>query len=133
MRTLNLTEPRRAVLEVVRQANDHPTAAEIMERLAARGQRYAYATIYNSLRYLTEHGLLRELNLGNGISRYDGRLENHQHIVCVRCGAIAETLVDVPPELARRMEGETGYRVDQVSLHVTGLCPACQAKESATR
>ncbi|MCL6627553.1 MAG: transcriptional repressor, partial [Alicyclobacillus shizuokensis] len=121
MQSLNMTAPRRAVLEVIRQSREHPTANDIMDTLAKRGERYAYATIYNSLRYLADHGLIRELNIGNGITRYDGRMEEHQHVVCSRCGAIAEADVDTA-ELVRQIEAETGYKVHSLNVHLTGLC-----------
>ncbi|WP_067932341.1 Fur family transcriptional regulator [Alicyclobacillus kakegawensis] len=128
MQSLNMTAPRRAVLEVIRQSREHPTANDIMDALAQRGERYAYATIYNSLRYLADHGLIRELNIGNGITRYDGRMEEHQHVVCSRCGAIAEADVDTA-ELVRQIEAETGYKVHSLNVHLTGLCPACRSAE----
>ncbi|GGJ00388.1 transcriptional repressor [Alicyclobacillus cellulosilyticus] len=133
MQPLNLTAPRRAVLEVIRSSKSHPTASDIMEMLAQRGERYAYATIYNSLKYLTDHGLVRELNIGNGITRYDGRMEDHQHVVCVRCGAIAEADVDVPDDIVQRIEAETGYVVHGMELHLTGLCPACRQQSAPVR
>ncbi|MCL6633036.1 MAG: transcriptional repressor [Alicyclobacillus herbarius] len=131
MQSLNMTAPRRAVLEVIRQSREHPTANDIMDILARRGERYAYATIYNSLRYLADHGLIKELNIGNGITRYDGRMEEHQHVVCSRCGAIAEADVDIPAELVQQIEAETGYKVHSLNVHLTGLCPACREKEQS--
>lgn len=65
MKTLNLTTQRKAVYDVVRNANDHPTAAEVMNRLVEQGYNFAYGTVYNSLRYLTEKELIRELKLGS--------------------------------------------------------------------
>lgn len=64
MRTLNLTSQRQAVYDVVREAHDHPTAADVMNRLMERGYNLAYGTVYNSLRYLTDKELIRELKLG---------------------------------------------------------------------
>ncbi|MCL6442595.1 MAG: transcriptional repressor [Alicyclobacillus sp.] len=128
MKPPNLTAPRQAVLDVVRASKDHPTAADIMELLAQSGKRFAYATIYNSLKYLTDQGMIRELALGNGVTRYDGRLEDHQHVVCVRCGAIAEAGVEPPKAFMSKLEAETGYHIQRMEVHLTGLCPACRAK-----
>jgi Fur family peroxide stress response transcriptional regulator len=129
LQSLNLTAPRRAVLEVIRKSKDHPTANDIMDTLAKRGERYAYATIYNSLKYLADHGLIRELNIGNGITRYDGRMEEHQHVICTRCGAISEADVDIPADVVRQIEAETGYKVHALDVQLSGLCPACRRQE----
>ncbi|MBX5437740.1 MAG: transcriptional repressor [Alicyclobacillaceae bacterium] len=131
MQGLNLTAPRRAVLAVIRESNEHPTALDIMDRLASRGERYAYATIYNSLKYLADHGLVRELNIGSGVTRYDGRLEDHQHVICTRCGAIAEADLEGEDELIRRIEAATGYRVHSVSIQMSGLCPQCRSQSGS--
>ncbi len=45
MRTLNLTSQRQAVYDVVREAHDHPTAADVMNRLMERGYNLAYGTV----------------------------------------------------------------------------------------
>ncbi len=126
MQSLNLTGPRRAVLDVVRTSTDHPTATDIMDRLAQQGNRVAYATVYNSLKYLTEKGMIRELNIGNGVMRYDGRMEEHGHLICTRCGAIAESAADIPDTVIETIEAETGYKVHDMNLLLTGLCPSCR-------
>ncbi|KPV55330.1 Fur family transcriptional regulator, partial [Paenibacillus sp. A3] len=92
MSRLNLTTQRKAILDLVQSCEDHPTAAEIMERLRMNGHQFAYGTVYNSLRYLTDAGLIRELKLGETASRYDGRTEDHYHIVCKKCGRVDEVL-----------------------------------------
>lgn len=133
MQTLNLTPPRKAVLQVIQVATDHPTATEIMDRLNQQGQRFAYASIYNSLRYLAEHGMIQELNLGNGVTRYDGRLEEHQHLICRRCGAVMESTAAVPLDFIAGIEKETGFRVEQSDVRFVGLCPTCWAELAAHR
>ena len=54
---------------------------------------------------------------------------HHHHVVCSRCGRVAdiadEGLRTVVNEVARR----TGYRVDEHRLELFGLCPGCQAAE----
>jgi Fur family peroxide stress response transcriptional regulator len=129
MSSLNLTTPRKTVLDLVRGSTAHPTATDIMSILSENGFRFAYATIYNSLRYLTDHGLIRELNLGNGITRYDGRMEDHHHIICQSCGQISEGATDIPVEFLQRLETETGYRILELNVQFVGLCPNCATKE----
>lgn len=57
MAKLNLTVQRKAILDVIQQSHDHPAAADIIERLRGKGFNFAYGTVYNSLRYLTDAGL----------------------------------------------------------------------------
>ncbi|WP_206831804.1 Fur family transcriptional regulator [Alicyclobacillus fructus] len=127
---VNWTAQRRAVFDIVQASPDHPTANEIMERLKASGHRYAYATVYNALRYLTEKGLLREVKIGESASRYDANTHEHVHVVCDRCGAIAEFERDLPGDWMSELSRQTGYRVVGSDLVFHGICPACQARDA---
>ncbi|MEK3884081.1 transcriptional repressor [Paenibacillus sp. PL2-23] len=128
MNKINLTIQRKAVYEVVHEAHDHPTAADVIERLRTKGHHFAYGTVYNSLRYLTDVGLIRELKLGEAVSRYDARTDDHQHIVCLRCGRVDEVLVDVPQEWIAAVAENTRYRIEHAQVVLEGVCEACAKK-----
>ncbi|WP_127531320.1 Fur family transcriptional regulator [Paenibacillus kobensis] len=128
MMKLNLTTQRKAVLEILQQAHDHPTAADVMDRLRAQGHLFAYGTVYNSLRYLTEAGLVKELKLGETASRYDARTEDHHHIVCVRCGRVDEVTMELPAEWLARAAQETHYQVHHASVVLEGVCEECSVQ-----
>lgn len=121
-----LTIQRKTILEIVTMATDHPTAADVMERLKERGRQFAYATVYNSLRYLTDEGMIRELKLDGDSSRYDARTEDHQHIVCVSCGRVDEVFTDAPQEWLHHVAEETGYDIQEQQYLFKGVCAACK-------
>lgn len=127
-----LTPQRKAVYEVIRESADHPTAAEIIERLRERGQNFAYGTIYNSLRYLTEARLIRELKLGDSASRYDATVDEHQHIMCQVCGKIDEVFTGLPEQWLKMVAKETNYAVDfpahSHEVVLKGVCSSCRSK-----
>ena len=128
VKTINLTTQRKAVYEIVCNAEDHPTAADVMNRLVERGHNFAYGTVYNSLRYLTDNGLIRELKLGETASRYDGKMDDHQHIVCENCGAVDEVMTDAPVEWYAAVAEETGYDVHHAHVVFRGVCTECRNK-----
>jgi Fur family peroxide stress response transcriptional regulator len=121
-----LTVQRKAIFDIVSTANDHPTAADVIERLKERGCQYAYATVYNSLRYLTDEGMIRELKLEGDASRYDARTEDHQHIVCVSCGRVDEVFTEAPPEWLSCVAEETGYMLQEQQHLFKGVCATCR-------
>ena len=63
-----LTPQRDAVYQVIREREDHPTASEIFEAARRRLPGISYATVYNSLRYLKEAGLVHEISFGDSAS-----------------------------------------------------------------
>lgn len=130
MKALNLTTQRQAVYDVVRQAHDHPTAAEVMNRLVEKGYNFAYGTVYNSLRYLVDKEMIRELKLGEAASRYDAKLDEHQHILCEVCGRVDEVMTQVPADWSLAVAVETGYEVHHAHVVFGGVCGECQQKRS---
>ena len=68
-----------------------------------------------------------ELEFSEWGNRYDGnRPYPHPHVICTRCGAIADSERIDLDAFASRMAGDTGYRIDAHRLDFYGLCPACQ-------
>ncbi|MDY0322777.1 MAG: transcriptional repressor [Candidatus Carbobacillus sp.] len=123
-----LTHQRKVILDIVRESEDHPSAADVIDRLKEKGIHFAYGTIYNSLKYLTENGYIREIRAGDGVSRYDGRMEAHHHIRCRICNRIEEVYVPLPQPWLKQAEKETGYIVDDEGFLLEGVCPSCQEK-----
>ncbi|WP_341279996.1 transcriptional repressor [Paenibacillus sp. FSL H8-0537] len=128
MAKLNLTVQRKAILDVIQQSHDHPAAADIIERLRGKGFNFAYGTVYNSLRYLTDAGVIRELKLGEAVSRYDGRTEEHQHVMCSKCGRIEEVMIEVPQEWTRRVAEETRFIIHHSHIVLEGVCESCASQ-----
>ncbi|ANS76189.1 Fur family transcriptional regulator [Paenibacillus yonginensis] len=130
MKPLNLTTQRKAVYDIVRNSDDHPTAAEVMNRLVEQGFNFAYGTVYNSLRYLTDKELIRELKLGEAASRYDAKMDEHQHIICESCGRVDEVMTSVPEDWKKAVAIETGYDVHHAHVVFGGMCPQCLKERS---
>ena len=126
MKTLNLTSQRKAVYDIVCQSHDHPTAAEVMNRLVEQGHSLAYGTVYNSLRYLSDKQMIRELKLGEAASRYDARMDDHQHIMCESCGKVDEVLTHVPEDWMSSVAKETGYSISHAHVVFGGICQTCK-------
>lgn len=125
---IKLTIQRKAILDVVQQSDDHPSAADIIERLRIKGFNFAYGTVYNSLRYLTEQQLIRELKLNESVSRYDARIEDHQHIVCTVCGKVEEIMLELPHEWLKDVTKQTRYQINNPHIVMEGTCEACSSR-----
>ena len=122
---LRLTPQRRAVLDVLRAAKDHPTAAEVFERVRDRSPGIGPATVYRALGRLVESGQALELALGDGAARYDANIERHDHVVCDVCHRAVDIDAPVPGELVGRLADETGFAIRSYDLQFRGTCPDC--------
>lgn len=128
-----LTPQRLAVLEVVRQADDHPTANEIYQRVQTIHRRIAYGTVYTALSALVKMGLLQELKFGDSASRYDGRMEPHHHALCIGCGRLSEVEMALTPEQLASVAAQTRFTVQSHHVQFTGYCPQCQVRGGAVQ
>lgn len=123
---LRLTPQRAAVLEVLRAAHDHPTAAEVYERVREVVPGIGSATVYRSLALLVSTGHALELNLGPGsAARYDANTNRHDHAVCDRCGRAVDIDHPIPEGLVAEIARNSGYAITGYDLRFRGLCPDC--------
>ena len=123
---LVLTRQRKAVLEVVRSGDTHPTAGEVFAAARKAMPTISFATVYNSLRYLKQAGLVREVAFGSGASRYDRETDRHDHAICSACGTLVDFDLPGTVELIRAAARASRFKAESVHLTLVGLCPGCR-------
>ncbi|MBA3747444.1 MAG: transcriptional repressor [Solirubrobacterales bacterium] len=125
---LRVTAPRLAVLAAVREG--HPTVDEIASRARTRVGTVSIQAVYDVLKALTTAGLARRIEPPGSPARFEARAgDNHHHLVCRVCGAVAD--VDcVTGHAPCLVPGDNaGYLVDEADVTFWGVCPACQLKD----
>jgi Fur family peroxide stress response transcriptional regulator len=125
-----LTPQREAVLQVIRSREDHPTANEIFQAARLRLPAISYATVYNSLRFLKEAGLVHEINFGDGASRYDRETDRHDHAICNDCGKLVDFDLPQAAELIQAAARKSKFKPASVHLTLRGQCPECRLGET---
>ena len=122
-----LTRQRDAVLQVIRSREDHPTANEIFQAAREQLPTISYATVYNSLRFLKEAGLVHEIKFGDGASRYDRELDRHDHAICNDCGKLVDFDLPDAAKLMNAAARKSRFKPQSVHLTLRGRCPDCCA------
>jgi len=122
----NLTRQREAILQVIREREDHPTANEIFQAALLRLPSISYATVYNSLRFLKEAGLVSEIKFGDSASRYDRETDRHDHAICNDCGKLVDFDLPEAAELLKAAARKSRFKPESVHLTLRGLCPDCR-------
>jgi len=121
-----LTPQREAVFQVILDREDHPTASEIFEAARQRLPGISYATVYNSLRYLRDAGLVLEINFGDSASRYDRETDRHDHAICNGCGKLVDFDLPEAAKLIQAAARKSRFKPESVHLTLRGLCPDCR-------
>ncbi len=121
---LKITAQRVAVYANLLRRCDHPTVEQILTDLNTDLPIASKATVYSSLTALRKVGLVREVLLEEGISRYDANTEPHHHFRCTVCGAIEDVDWDTfkPPELSSL---RSGLQVKTYEATIHGTCDRC--------
>ena len=124
--SLRVTGPRVAVLRAV---HDHPHAdtdsisAVVREDL---GVVVSLQAVYDVLRALTAAGLVRRIQPMGSAARYEARVrDNHHHVVCQSCGAIADVDCAVGYTPCLTAADDAGYEIGEAEVIYWGRCPEC--------
>jgi Fur family peroxide stress response transcriptional regulator len=125
---VRLTPHRREVFDVLAASTDHPTAYDILDRVKSRAPHISLATVYNCLDHLTTHGLIKQVHLERGQSRYCANLHEHVHFHCETCGKVIDAHPATDFDPAKFWNLPKGTRVTRTDLAIHGTCDACAAK-----
>lgn len=124
------TAQRAAVLRVLRaEPEEHPDAHAIYQAVRRVLPQVSLGTIYRTLTVLTEAGLIRELEYGSAISRYEAVDRPHYNIICSECGRIGNIHGSPFVDLNDRVAARTPFEVLGHRLEFFGRCPECQERE----
>ena len=126
---LGLTKQREVVLRVIREADAHLTANEVFTAAKVLLPSISFATVYNSLRFLKEAGLIAEIQFGNGASRFDRMTDRHDHAICTRCNKLVDIEMDLPAEFVTHATKVSKFKPESIEFTLRGLCPDCAGKD----
>ena len=128
---LRVTRPRVAVLSAV---HDHPHADtdSIIGVVRADLGEVSHQAVYDVLRALTAAGLVRRFQPMGSVARYEAQIgDNHHHVVCRLCGAIADVDCAVGHTPCLTAGDNAGYEIDEAEVIYWGRCPDCVAAATA--
>ncbi|WP_228540028.1 Fur family transcriptional regulator [Nocardia sp. XZ_19_385] len=129
---LRVTAPRLAVLNVVHN-HPHADTDSILGLVRESVGTVSHQAVYDVLRALTAANLLRRIQPMGSVARYETRVgDNHHHVVCRSCGAIADVDCAVGDAPCLTASNNNGFVLDEAEVIYWGICPDCAAAESRT-
>ncbi|MGQ0842382.1 Fur family transcriptional regulator [Actinokineospora sp.] len=128
---LRVTRPRVAVLSAVHD-RPHADTDSIIGTVRADLGGVSHQAVYDVLRALTAAGLLRRIEPPGSVARYEARVgDNHHHVVCRSCDAIADVDCAVGTTPCLTASDDHGFSIDEAEVIYWGLCPACSTATSS--
>lgn len=125
---LKSTAQRDDIAHVFLASRGHISVEELYHEVKQVNPRIGYATVYRTMKLLTECGLAVERHFRDGEARYESVAEghHHDHMICEMCGTIVEfeeaRIETLQTDVARRL----GFRITGHKLELYGVCPDCR-------
>ncbi|MGW4544881.1 Fur family transcriptional regulator [Streptomyces violaceorubidus] len=128
---LRVTAARVALLETVR-AGDHLDAEALTSGVRRRVGHVSLQAVYDALHALTAARLVRRIEPPGGPARFERRVgDNHHHVLCRTCGAIADVDCAVGDAPCLTASDDRGFVIDEAEVIYRGLCPDCSTPGSS--
>ncbi|UGS37147.1 Fur family transcriptional regulator [Capillimicrobium parvum] len=122
-----VTPQRLTIARVVRELDRHVTAEQVLTAVSDRLPGVSLPTVYATLELLEELGSVRRVSAGGGAVLYDPRTHPHHHVVCTRCGAVADIDAPLDDEAVITAARDAGFEPERADTVVHGICMACRS------
>jgi Fur family peroxide stress response transcriptional regulator len=127
-----VTTQRRAVFEAILDRRDHPTAEQLYREVCGQLPQISRMTVHRILGTFVSLGLVAKTCHQGSAARFDPRLGQHHHLVCLDCGSI----IDVEDRRLNRLPcpdvDPSGFEIQGYSIHFRGRCARCRKNSRAT-
>jgi Fur family peroxide stress response transcriptional regulator len=122
------TPQRIAICRFALRSRDHPNAQRIYDEVKKIHPTVSLATVYKTLRILTEQGLIQELDLPESQARFDSYVETHINLVCLQCGRIQDFDDNGAREMVERVTAKAEFMRTGQRIDIYGVCKTCRSR-----
>jgi Fur family ferric uptake transcriptional regulator len=120
-----LTRPRQHIIERLYDQRRSATAYELHQQLGDSD--VSLASVYRTLELLVELGLAETIAHSGAEHQYLAcSLDHHHHIICDRCGVVAELDECSLEPFETMVESQSGFVIDGHTLEFHGRCASCK-------
>ncbi|MCP4700053.1 MAG: ferric iron uptake transcriptional regulator [Gammaproteobacteria bacterium] len=125
---MKVTIPRVRILQLLEDSEHrHMSAEEVYKALLESGEDIGIATVYRVLTQFETAGLVSRHHFEGGASVFElKQRDHHDHMLCVKCGAIIEFVDEVIEQRQRVIAEQSGFSISDHSLYIYGTCKKCQ-------
>lgn len=126
-RGLKYTPERQILLREVLSNDEHFEAEQLVIALRQGGKRVAKATVYRTLPLLVNCGIIKQIQFGDKLARYEHTFGQapHDHMVCERCRRIIEFDSADVLRLRTILAAQHRFHATSHRLQISGLCWEC--------
>lgn len=126
---LKMTGPRKTILKVLCESEDHPSVELVYERAKALDASISIATVYRTLNMLDELDLVTRHEFNESFSRYETNMEHHHHLIDLETGQVIEFQNEELEILKEKIARDMGFELVDHRLELYGRKLTSKAKK----
>ena len=132
---LKSTQQRDVIVDQFLKSTGHISIDDLLQRVKRKNSNIGYATVYRTMKLLTECGIAAPRQFGDGQTRFEVMLDehHHDHLICLSCGLILEfenhTIEQLQDEMASQLGG---FKLVRHKLELYGLCPKASGEKGGS-
>ncbi|MDC7246051.1 MAG: transcriptional repressor [Sphaerochaetaceae bacterium] len=131
---MRFSRQRQQILRTLQEFPEHPTAEQVFEKVRTQIPSISLGTVYRNLGMLVEQNVIRKfVSPGESSVRYDGRNDEHSHLVCEVCHKVFDIDVSTFSQLDEALEHDTGFSVKEHDIVLRGICRECREEKKINR
>ncbi|WP_291321356.1 transcriptional repressor [Desulfonatronospira sp.] len=125
---LNFTSQRDIIFDVFWSSGYHISPEELWQLVKKHDPDVGQATVYRTLKLLTDAGIAREVDFGDGVSRYEACFgqSHHDHLICKECGKNIEFVNHKIEQIQEELARQHGFTLSEHSMYLFGKCTECR-------
>lgn len=122
---LRITPQRIAIVDYVINTEEHPSADQIYNVVKKKYPMVSLSTVYKTLDLMREKRLVQEIQI-NHETRYDGHIDDHINLICIKCGKIEDVDEDTISSIQSRAARKSKYQIIKSQFELIGYCSNCK-------
>jgi Fur family ferric uptake transcriptional regulator len=124
-----VTPQRITIIKYFIESSELLTPSALYEKVHRLDASIGEVTVYRTLNILSELGLICMIHTGENTHSYISRPPgHHDHLICSNCGRVLNFVNCNVSDLAKRLNQETGFQIEDHRLDFYGRCRECAAK-----
>jgi Fur family peroxide stress response transcriptional regulator len=126
---IKATHQRVEILRVLAGSEEHPDAESVYDRVRERVPSISLDTVYRTLRFFEEHGIIARVGSVKSRARYDANRDRHHHFVCTKCGLVRDFYSEQLDRMKPPPDINTIGKVNAVYVELRGVCRKCRKEK----
>ena len=126
---MNYSKQGEQIYETLLNNVVHPSAEYIYDILRHANSNISLATVYRNLNKMAQIGRIKKINGLEDRAHFDHNTFEHYHFICRKCGRIYDIPCDIAPDIIKKAQEETGFKIESHDIVFNGVCRECSENE----